>query len=142
MDDEGEFVITGTDQFVAGPVADVDRLACGHADLVEHRVVHRGVGLHHANVARPDERVDEILGQLNAHIDLFKDELREDIAQEWCAQENWRRYPYKPGPFNDPKISIYGVLYDANPILDGLDEVMDYLLPKGYDDETPATDLI
>ena len=90
----------------------------------------------------PDERVDEMLGQLNAHIDLFKDELREDIAQEWCAQEPWRRYPYKPGPYNDPKVSIYGMLYDANPILDGLAEVMGYLLPKGYDEDTPATHLI
>ena len=90
----------------------------------------------------PAERINDIVSQLNGHLDLFKDELREDIAQEWCAQEPWRMYPYKAGPFNDPRVSIYGILYDANPIEDDLGDVMDYLLPSGYDEDTSGRDII
>ncbi len=90
----------------------------------------------------PTLRVDQVVDQLNLHLDLYMDHLRDDIAEEWCSQEPWRVYPIKEYPMNDPRISIYGLLYDANPTPHDLKTVMGELMPKGYDEELPGDDII
>ncbi len=73
--------------------------------------------------------VKAIVRKLNQQLELYKDDLRDSIAQEWCSQEHWRIFPAKRG-------TQYPVHYqDEN--LTTLQDIMKDLLPMGYDADWP-----
>ncbi len=86
--------------------------------------------------------VRDVMDQLNRHLDLFKDDLRVGIAQEWCNQEPWRIIPRFSA---DVIKSMYddaghhlGWHYPKHDIA----KVMQEHLPRGYGEEMPASDII
>ncbi len=83
--------------------------------------------------------VRQIIQKLNHQLNIYKDHVRDGIAEEWCAQELWRIYPRFPeqclrpvGFDKDGKPTGY-----YTPPFD-LKATMKELLPDGYDDEWPA----
>ncbi len=75
------------------------------------------------------ELVLAIAGRLTRQLDVYKDHIRDGIAEEWCAQEHWRIFPRFPGQ-----------MHKIKPIGDGrpdLREIMRDLLPEGFDTEWP-----
>ncbi len=75
------------------------------------------------------ELVLAIAGRLTRQLEVYKDHIRDGIAQEWCAQEHWRMFPRFPGQ-----------IYPIKRIGDGrpdLREILRDLLPEGFDTEWP-----
>ncbi len=76
--------------------------------------------------------VNKILNALNSHLDLYEDNLRYGIAQEWCGQENWRVFPFdasqeaQPGMYLQPDLNV--------------SDIMSHLLPEGYGEEMPSNE--
>ncbi len=87
-------------------------------------------------------QVRDVLAQLNGHLDLYQDDLRQGIAQEWANQEPWRILPR----FSDDVIkNIYddagrhlGWHYPQHDIA----KIMSDHLPQGYGEDLPSTDII
>ncbi len=82
--------------------------------------------------------VRKIVFRLNKQLNVYKDHVRNGIAEEWCAQEQWRIYPrflkdcLKPLEFGSHgKVTLYDI-----PEFD-IPRIMKELLPEGYDDEWP-----
>ncbi len=69
--------------------------------------------------------VHAISSRLNRQLELYKDDLRDPIAQEWCAQEMWRIFPRFKG-------TIHAV-DTCEGSVDTLREIMADMLPQGYD---------
>ncbi len=76
--------------------------------------------------------VNKILDALNTHLDMYEDNFRYGIAQEWCGQENWRVFP-----FDEQQEAVPGML--QQPDLD-ISAVMSHLLPGGYGEDMPANE--
>ncbi len=72
---------------------------------------------------------DAIVLKLNRHIEKYRDDMRDAIALEWCAQEHYRIFPSKSGTMYPEKFDR-----DNKDILRG---IMKDLLPKGYDSDWP-----
>ncbi len=88
--------------------------------------------------------VDHIIEELNNHLDIYEDDLRLAIAQEWCDQEPWRMFPICMADCRRPVRDMNGevVAWIAPPMgRQDLKRIMSYMLPKGYDDSLPATHL-
>ena len=73
----------------------------------------------------PMDIVKEIPCKLNRHLDMYRDHVRNGIAEEWNAQEQWRIFPRQPG-------TVYKIVKMPNGSLD-LRDIMKELLPEGYD---------
>ncbi len=83
--------------------------------------------------------VTNITRYLNAYLGRYKDDLRDGIAQEWCAQELYRIFPtldehcLQPAEIDSTgKTTLYNV-----PNVDIL-SILREMLPGGWDDETPV----
>ncbi len=75
------------------------------------------------------ELVFAIAGRLTRQLDVYKDHIRDGIAQEWCAQEQWRIFPRFPGMQHEIKR-----IGDGRP---DMRKIMKELLPEGFDNEWP-----
>ncbi len=71
--------------------------------------------------------VREVIRTLNMHLNMYKDHVREGIAEEWNAQEQWRIFPARP----DLPVVI-NFTKDDRPDVRNL---MKELLPQGYDND-------
>ncbi len=83
--------------------------------------------------------VTNIERYLNAYLGKYKDNLRDGIAQEWCAQEQYRIFPASNEHCLQPaELDATGraTLYKV-PNLD-MRSVLREMLPKGWDDEAPV----
>ncbi len=88
--------------------------------------------------------VSEILFELNSHLELYKDDLRYAIAQEWCGQEPWRIFPTIARDCIRPIRDLHGntvAWHTPSMMRSDLKRIMDYMLPYGYDDKLPAKHL-
>ncbi len=90
----------------------------------------------------PYRQIRDVNLQLNKHLDLYRDELRLGIAQEWCDQEPWRilpRFIYQciSEVFNNDGTNA-GWTYPEHDIA----AIMSSHLPRGYDEDLPATDIL
>ena len=88
------------------------------------------------------ECVHNVLKQLNLHLDMYIDELRLGIAQEWAAQEPYRLLPRFKSGCIQPVYDEDGQVVDHHFPQHDIRAIMQYHLPKGYDDELPATDIL
>ena len=71
--------------------------------------------------------VNAIASRLNRQLEIYQDNLRDGIGQEWCAQEQWRIFP-----------RFAGMIHPVNTVdgsVETLREIMADLLPRGYDDD-------
>ncbi len=88
--------------------------------------------------------VNEILFELNSHLELYRDELRYAIAQEWCSQEPWRIFPTLLRDCIRPIKNGLGhtvAWYTPGMMRSDLKRIMGSMLPYGYDDALPASHL-
>ncbi len=86
--------------------------------------------------------VHDVLQQLNLHLNLYVDDLRLGIAQEWCAQEPYRILPQSKNDCIKPIYDEDGRVVDHYIPQHDVSAIMLSHLPKGYDDEKPANDVI
>ncbi len=80
-------------------------------------------------IAAQMELVIAMAGRLTRQLEVYKDDLRDGIAQEWCAQEQWRIFPRFPAMMHEIKR-----IGDGRP---DLREILKELLPDGFDNEWP-----
>ncbi len=90
----------------------------------------------------PYHQLTQVMLQLNRHLDMFKDELRTGIAQEWAAQEPWRVMPRCEELSMQPVRDGQGAIVGWNSPVDNLVAVMKDQLPKGYGEDLPAEHII
>ncbi len=86
--------------------------------------------------------IHDVLKQLNSHLDMYVDNLRLGIAQEWAAQEPYRILPQLKSGCIHPVYDENGQVVDHHYPQHDVAAVMMYQLPKGYDEELPANDVI
>ncbi len=92
--------------------------------------------------ATPYRLERDVMNQLNKHLDMFRDDLRTGIAQEWSAQEPWRILPLSKeaciAPIRGDNGEIIAWTYPAHNIV----AVMKENLPQGYGEDLPAGHVI
>ncbi len=90
----------------------------------------------------PYALIRDVLYQLNKHLNMFKDDLRTGIAQEWAAQEPWKVMPrFKSGCIQTISDGDGRVLTFTSPV-HNIVAVMNEHLPRGYGEDLPASDII
>ncbi len=86
--------------------------------------------------------VHKVMVQLNLHLNLYVDELRLGIAQEWAAQEPYRILPRFQSGCIHPILDENGQEIDHHYPEHDIPATMADQLPNGYDEDLPATDIL